>query len=896
MSELNDGSVMKDPLFFLKEDIHLLGDLLGEVLKEQLGLDFFESVETVRKLSKSGRAGKDKDFYHLLDLLRNLSAEQMIPLSRAFSQFLSLANFAENHHRIRRRRDYELKAGASAQRGSTEDVVSELLRQGQSPELILQTVKDMRIQLVLTAHPTEINRRTLQSKYLNIAKSLNTKDRKDLTPREKRELRIALKREIMAAWMTSEIHEQRPTPVEEARGGLVIFETVLWNALPNYLRIMDEVLRKHLGHSLPLESCPIRFDSWMGGDRDGNPSVTPEMTRKTVYMTRWLAAELYYVELEALVKDLSMQESSAELKAVVGSRLEPYRALLRPLRERMRATGFYYYELYNKRVHPGKRSGVGEEKVFTEAKELLEPLMLAYHSLIKTGAGIIAEGRLADVIRRVHVFGLTLVRLDVRQDSSRHASLLRMILQARGVGDYQSFSEKQKQEFLVADLQNSQAVIPESLFLNDEDADTLSTFQVLADLPADSMGAYVISMAREPSDILAVEWLQKACAVKVPLRVVPLFEQVEDLRNSGRTLEALFSVPWYLQRIKGQQEIMIGYSDSAKTAGRLTASWELYQAQEVITEVCTRYGVHGTLFHGRGGSVSRGGGPTYKAIAAQPPGSIQGTMRVTEQGEMILTKFGLPELAIRNLELYSSAVLEATLRPALTPTPAWRKHMQELSESAEISYRQVIEHTPEFIDYFQAATPERELAFLKVGSRPPRRKGTGAIKSLRAIPWSFAWTQTRLHLPTWLGMEKAFEKSIEKGALEEIRTMYEQWPFFRSTIDLVEMVLAKSDSRIAALYDEALVPNSLKPIGEEMRFRLQKITDFVLQINRHSTLVEDNPTLKRSIQVRNPYVDPINLMQIELLRRLRKDPNSEIFKKALVITINGIAAGMRNTG
>jgi phosphoenolpyruvate carboxylase len=885
-----------DPTLFLKEDVRLLGKLLGEVLNEQLGPDFFESVESIRKLAKSARAGEVKDFYQLMHLLKDLSPEQMIPLARAFSQFLSLANFAESHHRIRRRRDYELKAETPAQPGSSEDVISQLVREGQNPEMIVQAIKDLRIHLVLTAHPTEITRRTLQGKYLSIAENLSIKDRSGLTPREKDELQAALKREIMAIWMTSEIREQRPTPIEEARSGLVVFETVLWDALPSYLRTMNEVLCKYTGQSLPLESCPIRFDSWMGGDRDGNPAVTAEMTSKTVYMARWLAAELYYVELEALVKELSMQEGSAELKAVVGGASEPYRALLRPLRERMRATGFHYYERYNDRVHPGNGRGTEIQNFFRETRELLEPLMLAHRSLVSTDAGLIAEGRLADVIRRLHVFGLTLVRLDLRQDSSRHAALVSAMMKARGAGDYLAFSEIQKQELLVADLQGSQAMIPEPLFLNDEDTETLNTFKTLADLPPDSMGAYVISMAREPSDVLAVEWLQKACAVKVPLRVVPLFEQVEDLRNSGRSLEALFSIPWYLQKIKGQQEIMIGYSDSAKTAGRLTASWELYQAQEVITQVCARYGVRSTLFHGRGGTVSRGGGPTYEAIAAQPPGSLQASMRVTEQGEMILAKFGLPGLAIRNLELYSSAVLDTMLRPSPDPEPAWRARMQELSKSAEASYRQVIEHTPDFIEYFQAATPEQELSFLNIGSRPPRRKGSGAIKSLRAIPWSFAWTQTRLHLPTWLGMDRAFAQSIEQGALEEIRRMYGQWPFFRSTVDLVEMALAKSDSRIAALYDEVLVPGPLRPLGEELRHRLQKITDFILQISQHQSLVENNPVLKRSIQVRNPYVDPINLMQVELLRRLRKDPESEALKKALVITINGIAAGMRNTG
>jgi phosphoenolpyruvate carboxylase len=887
---------MTDPNNLLKEDVRILGNLLGEVLSEQQGPAFLESVEMVRKLSKNGRAGSDSDFYRLLELLKGMSSEDMVPLCRAFSQFLTLANFAESHHRIRRRREYELSPESKPQKGSTEEVISQLIAEGQAPEVIANTVRDMRIHLVLTAHPTEMIRRTLQNKYLRIAESLNDKDRKDLTHREERDILTSLKRQIMAAWMTHEMRDKRPTPVEEARSGLVIFETVLWDALPKYLRMLNEVLLKHTGHSLPMDCSPIRFDSWMGGDRDGNPSVTPEMTRKSVYMARWLAAELYYVELEALVSDLSMHEASAELKAKVGETSEPYRALLRPLRERMRATGYYYYERYNGKAHPGHGRRSTEQNYFTDVRELLEPLELAHQSLSSTGAQLIAEGRLADVLRRLHIFGLSLVRLDVRQDSSRHLALMKTIVQKQSGENYEAWNEKQKQDFLLTDLQKERITLPEDLSLNDEDLDTLGTFQAVSELPADSMGAYVISMARQPSDILAVEWLQKACAVPHPLRVVPLFEQVEDLRRSSATLEALFSVPWYLNKIRRQQEIMIGYSDSAKAAGRLTASWELYQAQEKITEVCARFKVHSTLFHGRGGTVSRGGGPTYKAIAGQPPGSIQGSMRVTEQGEMILAKFGLPGLAIRNLELYTTAVLDSMLRPPKAPIAEWRRRMQRLSETAESSYRKLIEGTPEFIEYFQAATPEQELSFLNIGSRPPRRKGSGAIKSLRAIPWSFAWTQTRLHLPTWLGIDAAFESAISEGGLKEIQNMYESWPFFRSTVDLVEMVLAKSDARIATLYDETLVPENLKPIGQDLRRRLQEVTNFILKISQHRNLIEDNPVLQRSIHVRNPYVDPINLMQIELLRRLRANPDSEIIKLALVITINGIAAGMRNTG
>jgi phosphoenolpyruvate carboxylase len=410
------------------------------------------------------------------------------------------------------------------------------------------------------------------------------------------------------------------------------------------------------------------------------------------------------------------------------------------------------------------------------------------------------------------------------------------------------------------------------------------------------MGAYVISMAHYPSDILAVQLLQRECGVKTPMHVVPLFETEDDLIRAPQTMRRLLALADYRESTGGRQEIMIGYSDSAKDAGRLAAAWALYKAQEELTLVTREAGVAMTLFHGRGGSVGRGGGPTVIAILSQPPGSIDGTMRVTEQGEMIQAKFGIDGIAQRTLDLYMTSVLEATLTPAPPATGEQRAFMDGLARVSATAYRKLVFLTPAFLDYFRAATPEQELADLNIGSRPARRRSGGGVETLRAIPWVFAWTQTRLLLPAWLGVAPALQTAIDEFGLTTVRDMYRDWPFFRSTMDLVEMVLAKSDPEIAATYDRLLVPDSLRPMGDELRSELQRARELMLDVTGRAMLLEDNPVLRRSIDVRNPYVDPINMVQAALLRRSREGRGGDGAADALKVTINGIAAGLRNTG
>jgi phosphoenolpyruvate carboxylase len=405
-------------------------------------------------------------------------------------------------------------------------------------------------------------------------------------------------------------------------------------------------------------------------------------------------------------------------------------------------------------------------------------------------------------------------------------------------------------------------------------------------------------MASRASDVLAVELLQKVSGVARPLRVVPLFETSRDLENAGAVLDTLLPIPWYRSRINGRQEVMVGYSDSAKDVGRLAAGWDLYRAQEEIVATCRRHDVQVTLFHGRGGSVGRGGGPTHLAIMSQPAGSVDGTLRVTEQGEMLQALFGLPDIALRTLEVYTSGTLEAWLSPAPPGRPEWRACMDRLRDTSKASYRAIVYEHPRFVEYFHAATPQAELAEMNIGSRPARRtagQGDSGVGSLRAIPWQFAWTQTRLMLGAWLGLEDAFAAAFARGERELIREMYREWTHFRSVIDLIEMVLAKADGRIAAEYDRRLVPPDLQPLGADLRARLDRAIALVLEVTGHRVPVESNPVLRRSIDVRNPYVDPINLVQVELLRRARQGDDERV-KAALLVTVNGVAAGMRNTG
>jgi phosphoenolpyruvate carboxylase len=509
--------------------------------------------------------------------------------------------------------------------------------------------------------------------------------------------------------------------------------------------------------------------------------------------------------------------------------------------------------------------------------------------------GIIAESALEDIIRRIACFGLTLVKLDIRQSSDRHAQVFEELSQFYGLGSYNGWSEEGRQSFLLKELQSRRPLLPNDWVPSAEVQEVLDTCQEVATAEKSALGSYVISMASQPSDVLVVILLLREMGISHNMRVVPLFETLSDLDNARDCIDALLNVDWYKAYTEGHQEVMIGYSDSSKDAGQLAAAWGQFKAQEALTQLCKDHGVHLTLFHGRGGTVGRGGGPSHTAILAQPPGSVDHSLRLTEQGEMIRFKYGMPDLAVRNLELCTGAVLEATLNPAPGPEQAWREQMEIMSKRGLTEYRAIVREDSMFVPYFRAATPEQELAKLPLGSRPAKRKQDGGVESLRAIPWIFAWTQIRLMLPAWLGSDKALDEAMSGSSAELVKQMYQQWPFFGSTIDMLEMVLAKSDTNIAAYYDERLVSEELIALGSSLRGRLLNIVSVINGIKGQDSLLQGNPVIRQSIDVRNPYIDPLHFLQAELLNRDRNRPDQRL-EQALMVTMAGISAGMRNTG
>ena len=629
----------------------------------------------------------------------------------------------------------------------------------------------------------------------------------------------------------------------------------------------------------------------MGGDRDGNPNVTAPATREVLLLGRWMAADLYLRDIEALGNQLSMHAASDALLAQAGAVDEPYRAVLKQLRTRLQATRDW-----------AEQSLAGDvampAQVLRELDDLRGPLELCYQSLLAFGLKRIANGPLLDTLRRVNAFGLGLVRLDIRQDAARHAQVFSELTEHLQLGDYAEWDEDARCRFLLDELHSRRPLLPPNWQPSADVAEVLATCRVVASQPRELLGSYVISMASHPSDVLAVKLLLKEAGVSWPMRVAPLFETLSDLDNAADAIDRLLSLEQYRALVGDEQEVMIGYSDSAKDAGTLAAGWAQYRAQEALVGVCQRHGVHLRLFHGRGGTVGRGGAPAHMAILSQPPGSVRGQLRVTEQGEMIRFKFGLPGIAIQSLLLYTSAVLEASLLPPPAPEPAWRELMQQLADRSVEVYRAVVRGEPQFVEYFRQATPEQELGRLPLGSRPAKRRSQGGIESLRAIPWIFAWTQTRLMLPAWLGAGQALREALDAGKQTQLRQMMAAWPFFLARVEMLEMVLSKADVDIARFYEQRLASADLWPLGERLRTALEQATAVVLQLRESETLLAHNPALGESVAVRNPYTDPLHVLQAELMKRTRAqgesvDPDLE---RALMVTMAGIAAGMRNTG
>ncbi|MEM9153045.1 MAG: phosphoenolpyruvate carboxylase, partial [Cyanobacteria bacterium P01_F01_bin.3] len=709
-----------------------------------------------------------------------------------------------------------------------------------------------------------------------------------LTQRERSQLHARLRELIAQMWFGDDFRTERPTPVDEAKWGFAVVEDSLWRAVPNFLRHLDQALRELGMSGLPLDSNPVKFVSWMGGDRDGNPNVTATITSEVMLLSRWQAVDLYLSDIDHLAEELSMTHCSAALAERAGGGHEPYRIVLRELRSLLRRSLVAIEAELSDQPAP-------EGELLQSVDQLWDPLKLCYDSLIESGMQIIADGALLDALRRIRCFGVHLVKHDVRQDSSRHAEALSELTSYLGLGDYADWEESRRCEFLLAELVNKRPLLSDDWQPSAAVKEVLDTCRVVAQQSPQALGAYVISMARQASDILAVHLLLKAVGCQHALPVVPLFETLDDLSRARTVMATLLEQTWYRDHLGGELMVMIGYSDSAKDAGVLAAAWAQYRAQEELLELCGQYDTRLTLFHGRGGTIGRGGAPAQDALLSQPPGSLQSGLRVTEQGEMIRAKLGWSSMAEKTLALYCTAICQANLLTPPAPREEWREMMFELASDSCDAYRAIVREEEEFVSYFRYATPEQELAKLPLGSRPARRPGSGGIESLRAIPWIFAWSQNRLMLPAWLGAGAALQQALERNKDETLREMVETWPFFTTRLAMLEMVYAKTDAGISAYYDERLVPGELRGIGERLQLQLKCDMETVLKIRGGSQLLETQPWIRESLRLRSIYTEPLNMLQAELLQRNRA-ASEPFLERAIMVTIAGVAAGMRNTG
>tara|TARA_B100000427_G_scaffold327522_1_gene338480 strand:- start:1007 stop:3694 length:2688 start_codon:yes stop_codon:yes gene_type:complete len=884
------------PTKLLREDVRYIGNILGKVIKDQEGLKFFELVEKVRKLSKANKKNTkfNQSNKKVIKAIKKLSPKNTFKITRAFTHFMNFINLAELIDASRSLNEYEnSKKKITNNNLFIEEIFEDLFNNKNiSEKKIYDTAKNLNIGIVLTAHPTEVKRRTLIQKYHKIIEIL---EQRELLKKYPSKIKILDKKffdELTIIWNTDDLKRSKPSPFDEARWGLAIIEDSLWDTIPKVYRRLNSIFVKNMDKGLPKNFNPIEFGSWMGGDRDGNPNVTANVTREVILLSRWEAAKLYEKALTKIIRSYSMEKCSKKIKNKVGKSYEPYRVFLRPLRDKMRVT----HRLIEQ--HLVNKKPLDQNKLLSSREEILKPLRVVRESLEQNQNENIASGELLDLMRRAKCFGINLARLDIRQESSRHSQLINEFVKRKYNKNYFKFSEKEKINFLKSQLNLKKNKINNFQFKNRENKEIWSTFKLLSNEPSECLGAYVISMTTSASDILSVFFLQKEANIKNKLRVVPLFETLEDLINAKEIIKSLFSQTWYRKLIKNNQEVMIGYSDSSKDAGKICASWHQYKAQEEIIKLGKKFNINITFFHGRGGSAGRGGGPIQATLRSQPPNSVNGKIRITDQGEVIQQKYGYEPLAKYNLCSYIGAVTEATLNPPPIPKKNWRSLIEKMSEISKNSYRKYINQNSEFIKYFKTVTPHKALGKLSIGSRPSKRKNVDNIKSLRAIPWVFAWTQIRLMLPAWLGIAEALRYSYIKKFRKTLYDMERNWPFFNSMLDMLDMVISKADPEISKIYEDYLADEDLKRVGKKLRFQF----DVIKELNKKITpkeIINSRKQFRTSVIVRNIYSEVLNIIQPIVIKKLKKNKNVENKKylnDALLTSIAGISAAMKNTG
>lgn len=911
----------------LMEDIRLLGRILGDTIREQEGKEAFELVERVRKLSVAYRLKRDAQAGRALDrLLKNLSGDQTVSVIRAFSYFSHLANIAEDRHHVRRREHHEREG--HLQEGSLALSFERLAAADIRASEIAKTLAHAYISPVLTAHPTEVQRQSILGAERAIAELIGARDELR-TERERDENEALIRARVTQLWQTRMLRTAKLTVADEIENALSYYHATFLRQIP---RLYREVERSLPGH----EIAPFfRMGHWIGGDRDGNPFVTEATLQMALRRQSETVLRHYLTEVHHLGSELSMSAMLAPVTAQMQALAErspdrnahredePYRRALIGMYARLAAT------LHELTGTEALRHAVAPESPYLHAGEFLADLKVIEASLRSHHAEALIGPRLAPLMRAVQVFGFHLATVDLRQSSDKHEAVVAELLKtARIEADYSSLAEPARRELLVRLLNDARPLRVRAASYSDHATGELAIFETAARMlqrfGREAIRHYIISHTEDVSDLLEVLLLMKETGIVrgelhegavTDLIVVPLFETIGDLRHAEPIMRAFYALPGIVAMMKAsgaEQDIMLGYSDSNKDGGTFTSSWELYRAEIALVSLFEALGRdHGItlrLFHGRGGTVGRGGGPSYQAILAQPPGTVNGQIRLTEQGEVIASKYAHPEIGLRNLETLVAATLEATLlHPTKSAPKAFLEAADAISAASYAAYRKLVYETPGFTDYFFSATPIREIAELNIGSRPASRKATRAIEDLRAIPWGFSWGQCRVALPGWCGFGSAIETFLgsepkaRKEKLALLQKMHRQWPFFRTLLSNLDMVLAKSDLGIAARYVELVEDRRLgRRIFGLIQAEWQRTHDVLTLITGEKQRLASNPALARSIEHRFPYLDPLNHLQVELMRRYRAgrddDPGMDRVKRGIHISINGVAAGLRNTG
>lgn len=917
----------------LMDDIRLLGRILGEVIREQEGRDIYELIERIRKLSVAYRHKADAQAGKSFDkLLKSLSGEQAVSVIRAFSYFSHLANIAEDRHHVRRREIHE-RAG-SQQAGSLAFALERLHEAGVRPAEIAKTLHHGFISPVLTAHPTEVQRKSILDAERAVAQLVEQRD--DLhSEREKRDNEAAIRARVTQLWQTRMLRYSKLTVADEIENALSYYQSTFLRQIPKLYAELEEALPGHDFNSF------LRMGHWIGGDRDGNPNVTATTMRHALARQSEVALRHYLTELHELGAELSISARLAQVSPAMQALAErspdrnehrmdePYRRALTGMYARAAAT------LHQLTGTEAMRHAVAPQQPYANAGELLADLQVIEASLRGNHAQALIAPRLKPLMRAVRVFGFHLATLDLRQSSDQHEAVLAELLQiARIEADYSGLTEADKRALLLKLLNDARPLRVHGAEYSERSLTELAIFEAaresLQRFGRESLRHYIISHTESVSDLLEVLLLLKevgllrgtldeGSAVN-DLIVSPLFETIGDLREAPAIMAEFYALPGVadmLVRSGAEQDIMLGYSDSNKDGGVFTSSWELYRAEIALVEMFEKlraaHGITLRLFHGRGGTVGRGGGPSYQAILAQPPGTVNGQIRLTEQGEVIASKYANPEIGRRNLETLVAATLEATLlHPTKNAPKSFLEAAQTLSDASFKAYRGLVYDTPGFAEYFFAATPIREIAELNIGSRPASRKATRAIEDLRAIPWGFSWGQSRVALPGWCGFGSAVLEFLgEEGSAQHtqnlslLKRMLKGWPFFRTLLSNLDMVLAKTDLGIAERYVELVEDKRLgKKIFAAVRAEFERTQLALSLITGEANRLAGNPALARSIEHRFPYIDPLNHLQVELMRRYRaipadkraEDPALERVQRGIHLSINGIAAGLRNTG